>query len=198
MHEDSFFRYLMLAVCCVFMPLGLYHRFRSYTGERIDRRQEGFFILFGLRLTALVVVVASIAWMINPAWMAWARLPLPSWLRWAGVIIACVSGVCWVWAVHTLGKNLTDTVITREGHTLITNGPYRWIRHPFYTSCLVGLVGGSLAMANWFIMLMGSIVWFVFLLPRTSIEEQNLITRFGDEYREYMQHTGRFLPSSRN
>ena len=197
MNDDDVFRFAMIAICVVFMPLGLYYRIRSYTGEKIDRWQEGGFILFGLRLTALTVVAAGTAWMINPQWLDWASLPIPAWLRWFGVSVAIAGGCLWVWAVHSLGKNLTDTVITRKDHTLVTSGPYRWVRHPFYTACAVGLVGGSLVMANWLLPLLAAIVWFGFLVPRTKIEEDNLLTRFGDAYRDYMQRTGRFLPRRR-
>lgn len=171
---------------------------RSYTGEKIDRRQEGFVILIGLRLSALAVVAAGAAWMIDPQWLTWASWPIPGWLRWCGAILATAGGCLWVWAVHSLGRNLTDTVITRKEHTLVTSGPYRWIRHPFYAACAVGLVGGSLVMANWLLPLLAVIVWFAFLVPRTTIEERHLLARFGDGYRDYLQRTGRFLPRRRS
>jgi protein-S-isoprenylcysteine O-methyltransferase Ste14 len=126
--------------------------------------------------------------------MAWSSLPAPGWLRWAGLMVAFGGGCLWVWAVASLGKNLTDTVITRRDHSLVTTGPYRWVRHPFYTSCLIGLVGVSLLMTNLFVLVAGIVFWFAFLVPRTRIEEQNLVARFGDEYRQLMQRTGRFLP----
>lgn len=197
MDDDDVFRIAMVLIGLLFMPVGLYYRIHSYTGEKIDRWQEGPFILFGLRLTALAVFVAGFAWIVNPHWMAWSSLPIPVWLRWAGVLVMVCGGCLWVWAVHNLGKNLTDTVITREVHTLVTSGPYRWIRHPFYTACVVGVIGTSFAMANWFLLLAGGIVWFAFLVPRTRIEERNLARRFGDDYQDYMNRTGRFIPSFR-
>ncbi|MDA2930723.1 hypothetical protein MYX84_12400 [Acidobacteria bacterium AH-259-O06] len=51
----------------------------------------------------------------------------------------------------------------------------------------------SLLLANWFILLM-SIPAFILLAIRTPIEEAKLIEKFGDEYREYMKCTGRFVP----
>lgn len=191
--NDDTFRLLLLIVALTFMPLGLYHRIRSHTGEKLDRWQEGVFILFGLRLTALVLFVGGIAWMIDPRWMAWSALPIPVWLRWLGFAIAVCAGVLWVWTVHTLGKNLTDTVVTRKEHALVTTGPYRWVRHPFYTAGFIGLVGGSLAMANWFFLALGG-VGVGFLVARTQIEEEKLVERFGDQYRDYSKRVGRFLP----
>lgn len=198
MNDDAVFQFAMIGMCVVFIPAGLFYRIRSHTGEKIDRWQEGGFILFGLRLTALIVVAVGIAWMINPRWLAWASLTIPTWLRWFGVVVAATGGCLWFWAVHNLGKNLTDTVITRKVHTLVTSGPYRWVRHPFYTACAVGLIGGSLVMANWLLPVFAAIVWFGFLVPRTKIEEGKLLARFGSAYRDYMQRTGRFLPQRRS
>jgi protein-S-isoprenylcysteine O-methyltransferase Ste14 len=196
-NDDWIFRVMLVILGAVFMPLGFYHRLRAHTGEKIDRWQEGVVILFGLRLSALIVFAAGVTWLINPAWMAWSRLPIPVGVRWAGVIIAFCGGALWVWAVHHLGKNLTDTVITRQQHFLVTSGPYQWVRHPFYMACALLVVGGSLAMANWFILLLSSIVFFGFLVPRTRIEERKLVERFGDEYRNYMRRVGRFVPRFR-
>jgi protein-S-isoprenylcysteine O-methyltransferase Ste14 len=193
MNDDYTFRLLLILAVVVFMPVGLYHRIRSHTGEKIDRWQEGVFILFGLRLTALVLFAGGITWMIAPQWMSWSSVPIPAWLRWIGFAVAVCAGILWSWTVHTLDKNLTDTVVTRKEHSLVTTGPYRWVRHPFYTACAIGLVGGSLAMANWFFFVLGGI-GVGFLVARTRIEEEKLVERFGDDYREFVKRTGRFLP----
>jgi protein-S-isoprenylcysteine O-methyltransferase Ste14 len=115
-------------------------------------------------------------------------------LRWIGACLA-VFGVppLLFWTFHSLGKNLTDTVVTRRDHTLVTHGPYRWVRHPFYDVLLLWVVSMSLLTANWLLALFG-LTAFAMLVVRTRIEEDKLIERFGDEYREYMARTGRFLP----
>jgi protein-S-isoprenylcysteine O-methyltransferase Ste14 len=194
MVDDDPFRVAIIAIAALFMPAGLYHRIRARTGEKIDRWQEGIVILFGLRLTAAATFALGLAWLINPAWLAWSRLPIPAMVRWGGIGLAVLGGLLFVWAVHHLGTNLTDTVITRRQHYLVKTGPYQWVRHPFYATVLMVGFGLSLATANWLIMLLTAVVWFGFLLPRTGIEEQKLIERFGDDYREYMRRVGRFVP----
>jgi protein-S-isoprenylcysteine O-methyltransferase Ste14 len=193
MTDDELFRRMLMILGASVMPFGLYHRIRSHTGEKIDRWQEGAYILFGLRLTALLMFAAGIAWMIDPPLMAWSSLPLPLWLRWVGFCVAACAGGLWVWTVLNLGKNLTDTVVTRKNHSLVTSGPYRWVRHPFYTAVFVGLVGGSWAMANWLFLVLGGML-SGFLVARTKIEEEKLVERFGDEYLDFMRRTGRFFP----
>jgi protein-S-isoprenylcysteine O-methyltransferase Ste14 len=71
------------------------------------------------------------------------------------------------------------------------------VRHPFYTSFLVSIVAVGLVTANWFIALAGLLPWWLLVL-RTRIEEEKLIERFGDEYRRYMERTGRFWPRFRS
>ena len=102
-------------------------------------------------------------------------------------------GVLLVWTFRNLGKNLTDTVVTRKEHTLVTTGPYRYVRHPFYLAFVIAVVGGSIVASNWFLFLAG-MVPFGFLVARTRIEEQKLVERFGDEYRQYQERTGQFFP----
>jgi len=100
------------------------------------------------------------------------------------------------WVFRSLGKNLTDTVATRREHTLVTRVPYRWVRHPLYLSGTVFWLALSLVSASWFIGLM-SVLSFAAVVIRTPIEEAKLIQRFGDDYREYMERTGQFLPNLR-
>lgn len=150
-------------------------------------------MLITLRLVGLSGIFGVLLYLVNPNWMAWARWNLAVGLRWTGVGLGLVSGFLFLWTLRSLGKNLTDTVVTRKGHTLVSTGPYRWIRHPFYTATALAAPASALAAANWFFILAGSAV-FVLLVIRTRKEEANLIATFGDDYRDYMQRTGRFLP----
>jgi protein-S-isoprenylcysteine O-methyltransferase Ste14 len=169
------------------------HRARAATREKLDRRKEGVFMLATLRPAGAALWLGVIAYMINPAWMAWSAMPLPSWLRWSGAGFSLLSIALLTWTLPTLGTNLTDTVVTRERHTLVTRGPYRWIRHPFYVAMALVSLGSALLAANWFVLASGAVV-FALLAVRSRVEEQLLAARFGDAYREYKDRTGRFLP----
>lgn len=193
MTDDDLFRVLLVIVFLIFGPIAAYHRAKSATDEKLDRRQEGIWLMIALRLCALPWLFGSLAWMINPAWMNWSSVPLPIGLRWCGLALVVLWGLLVVWTFRNLGKNLTDTVVTRRDHTLVTSGPYRYVRHPFYLAFVLALVGGSLVTANWFLLLAG-LVPFALLVVRTPIEEAKLVERFGDEYRDYMQRTPRFWP----
>jgi protein-S-isoprenylcysteine O-methyltransferase Ste14 len=194
MNADQMFRAVLVVIFLVVFPIGIYFRFTSQaTREKLDRRQEGLFILATLRPLGASFWLGAIAWMIDPAWMAWSGVVLPIWLRWIGVGMIIIAVGLLVWTFRCLGPNLTDTVVTREQHTLVVDGPYRWIRHPFYDSAALMMLAISLIAANWFLFVIGSAV-FCLLIIRTRAEEENLTARFGSRYRTYMERTGRFLP----
>ena len=138
-------------------------------------------------------MLGLIVYMIDPSLMAWSSAPLPIWLRWLGVALGIIAGLLLTVTFRTLGKNLTDTVVTRAEHVLVTSGPYRWVRHPFYVAFLLAVTANSLVTANWFLALTGGIAFGLMVL-RTRTEEENLIERFGEEYLKYMERTGRFFP----
>ena len=194
MNGDHLFRVILIVGSSVLLPIAAYYRLKSQaTGEKLDRRQEGLFILFTLRPVGVVGMLGLIAYMINPSWMAWSSVPLPATLRWTGVGVGVIAGALLIWTLRSLGKNLTDTVVTRREHTLVTSGPYRWVRHPFYDSLALCVLANSLVAANWFILASGALL-FILVLIRTRKEEELLLARFGDAYRGYMGRTGRFLP----
>jgi protein-S-isoprenylcysteine O-methyltransferase Ste14 len=195
MSDESVFRSIAIINLGLTLPIGLYHRIRSQaTREKLARREEGIFTMIGLRLCGLLALIALAAYLINPSWMAWSSVALPTWLRWIGASLAVFAvPPLLFWTFHSLGKNLTDTVVTRREHTLVTHGPYRWVRHPFYDVVLLEIVSMSLLAANWLLALLG-LSAFALMVVRTRIEEEKLIQRFGDEYRAYMERTGRFFP----
>jgi protein-S-isoprenylcysteine O-methyltransferase Ste14 len=182
-----------MAGLVMLLSIGVLHRFRARTGEPLDRKQEGLFILVALRLSALVVFVCMAAYLVNPASLSFSAVSLPVWLRWIGVALGCLTGFLLFWTLQSLGKNLTDTVVTRKQHTLVTTGPYRWVRHPFYGCAALLVVATSLVTANALFLVTGGLV-FLLLVLRTRVEERNLLNRFGEDYRKYMDRTGRFFP----
>ncbi len=115
--------------------------------------------------------------------------PPTIWL--AGLVLIVVGIPFHAWSRWVRNEMASSWAMSQE-HVLITNGPYRWIRHPSYTSyaiCFLGLF-----------LLIPSIVTTVMLFGIPAYysiakrEEEMLLHQFGDEYREYMKRTGRMSP----
>ena len=84
--------------------------------------------------------------------------------------------------------NLDASAGPRASHTLVTRGPYRWVRHPFYDCMALFVVSIALMMANWFVIAAGAIM-FTLLAIRSRTEEDKLLERFGEPYRVYRAAT---------
>jgi protein-S-isoprenylcysteine O-methyltransferase Ste14 len=195
MTTESMFRAVVIASLALCLPVALYFRINSQaTGERLDRREEGLVIMVALRLCGVLAWIVMAAYLIDAAWLSGFSVGLPVWLRFCGAPLALlVVPLLLFWTFHSLGKNLTDTVVTRREHTLVTHGPYRWVRHPFYVVIFLWGLSITLLTANW-LLAIPFVAALTMLVIRTRIEEAKLAERFGDEYRAYARRTGRFFP----
>ncbi|MCL4559492.1 MAG: isoprenylcysteine carboxylmethyltransferase family protein [Chloroflexi bacterium] len=141
-----------------------------------------------------LAATASIAYMISPALMRWSEVSLTVGLRWIGVFLGAITVLLFLSIHQALGDNWAMLGVITDRQTLITTGPYHWVRHPMYMTLYVWTAAYFFISANWFI----GASWLGLAVVATSMvpeEEQALIEKFGEAYRSYMQRAGRFLPS---
>ncbi|UCG00798.1 MAG: isoprenylcysteine carboxylmethyltransferase family protein [Candidatus Heimdallarchaeota archaeon] len=130
---------------------------------------------------------------INPLFLDWSSLPFPLWIRWIGVILA-VLGICVEFSTQLyLGQNYLTLLHIREEQSLITTGPYRYVRHPMYTALITVGIGLSLLFASWYFGLPFGVTIMVIIF-RIKREEEAMNEKFGEEYIQYIQRTKRFIP----
>lgn len=193
MTSELIFRLLTGLVFVTAFSISIYFRHKAERqGGRLNKA-EGERLLVPLRLLGLVGLLPLFGYLVNPDWVAWARFDLPTWVRWVAGLVAMGMIPAIYAVVATIGNNISPTEATRTGHQLITSGPYRWIRHPLYTFGAIFILALTMLAALWWLGLV-LLPGLLALLWRVRYEEANLIARFGDEYRVYMQQTGRFLP----
>jgi len=132
--------------------------------------------------------------MVRPGLLAWATVELPEWLQWLGVLLGLASLPLIWWVQEALGSNFSTTLHVRSEHTLVTQGPYRWVRHPMYTVLYMVLLAVFLLTGNWLISGVFLVSMTMIVLFRLGNEEAVMLEKFGEDYRRYMQRTGRFLP----
>ena len=108
-------------------------------------------------------------------------------LIWAGILLR-------FWAVQKLGKFFRSKVVIQEEHTLIKNGPYRYLRNPSYTGILITLLGFGIAIGNWLSLVVLLAAGFVSFVRRIAIEDRALAERFGETYEEYRKRTWALVP----
>ena len=93
-----------------------------------------------------------------------------------------------------LGRYGDGTTALKDGHSLLTKGFYKYIRHPLYSGALLGRVGIGLTFRSYLGLILFSGVYLIVFGRRMDIEEDSLTTEFGDDYLEYMKRTKRLFP----
>jgi len=181
--------FLLLSVIAVRLP----QHAKTFRTDRIERFESKLNIVLRSAV-GLVGFAALLAWLFAPRSMEWATLPLPRWTRWCGLLAGVGGVVGLAWVHRELGRNFSGTLQLNPEQTLVTSGPYRWIRHPMYSAFYLVALSFFLLSSNWVI----GICWFggltAVMVSRIGREEAVLASRFGDDYRAWSSRTGRFLP----
>jgi protein-S-isoprenylcysteine O-methyltransferase len=113
---------------------------------------------------------------------------------WAGVAVAVLGLAVRAWGMRTLGGSYTRTLRTESDQSLVTGGPYRWIRHPGYAGSIAVWVGAALAFHSWLAALAVASLMLLAYGWRIRSEERMLLNHFGSAYRDYAARTARLLP----
>jgi protein-S-isoprenylcysteine O-methyltransferase Ste14 len=197
MSEDTLFRGLAAVLTATMIGISIYFRHRAdQTGGRVGRHEETAPVRVGLSLSGLLGFGGLLAYFFWPTLLAPTMLAVPVWARWVGVALLAASTLATWWIFRALGANVTRTVLTREGATLVTTGPYRFVRHPLYTNGALAFTALSLLTTSWWFL--GAVAIGISLLAvRTRQEEAHLAARFGAAWSAYAATTGRFLPRLR-
>lgn len=98
------------------------------------------------------------------------------------------------WGITHLRNQFTRHVVVQPTDELASSGPYRFLRHPLYTGLLSITFGFSLYFLTWWLAIFGAILTSIALLQRIHIEEQMLVTHFGQKYINWSKSRKRLFP----
>jgi protein-S-isoprenylcysteine O-methyltransferase Ste14 len=117
---------------------------------------------------------------------------------WVVAALSIVIAVGSVWLVNAaarrLGKQWALTARVVEGHTLIQDGPYRFVRNPIYTGMFGMLLATGLAAGQWLALLAASVLFLAGTHVRVRSEEQLLCHAFGPEFEAYRRKVAALIP----
>jgi protein-S-isoprenylcysteine O-methyltransferase Ste14 len=112
--------------------------------------------------------------------------------QWVGVGL-CLAGFGFaVWARMHLGRNWGMPMSLRQGHELVTSGPYACVRHPIYTGIMLAMVGSALAVGLLWLLLFA--LYFAYFLFSARTEEKMMLAQFPDTYPAYRRRTKMLIP----
>jgi protein-S-isoprenylcysteine O-methyltransferase Ste14 len=137
--------------------------------------------------------LVPLLWVVFPVF-SFAQYSLRPWLFGAGVL-CLVAGLWWFQRSHSdLGTYWSVTLEVRENHRLITQGVYRYVRHPMYAALFLYSIGQALVVPNWVVGPSYLVAFGILFAFRIGAEERMMLETFGEEYAGYMTKTKLLVP----
>jgi protein-S-isoprenylcysteine O-methyltransferase Ste14 len=119
---------------------------------------------------------------------------MTSFVQIMGLVVLYIGSLFLAWTIGFAGKSLKpSTSGVHADHRLVQDGPLGIVRHPYYVSYVVVLVGLGLTLATLWPFLLALCV-AIGMGPTAEAEEKQLAVLFGEEYQQYQQRVGRFFP----
>jgi protein-S-isoprenylcysteine O-methyltransferase Ste14 len=158
-------------------------------GSQAPRRDRGSkaVISLGIFVAVLLAVQLSSRW--SGGTMRWPWLPYC-----LGAVLVVAGVTIRVWAVLTLGRWFTTVVRVAEDQQVVSDGPYRWVRHPSYLGLLVTLAGLGLMLTDWASLAVAVLLPLATLVWRIRVEERALRDGLGAAYGDFAAGRKRLLP----
>ncbi len=183
--HESFFPVVWIAFL-------LYWRIRA-AGTKTAQRSEppalGMLraLAFLLAIVLLSIPRIPLPWLYRQLWPPGIRT------FWIGAAVTVGGLLFAVWARHYLGGNWSSSVTVKQGHELITTGPYALVRHPIYTGILTGFFGTAIALSQ-VRGVIGFVLMLVVLWAKLRTEEAWMRSQFGETYAAYSHQTAALVP----
>ncbi len=147
------------------------------------RRYHGIARFFAFESIFIMALLNYKVWFLNP----FSPLQLLSWILLIISLYAVIDGYLLLKRKGKPTANFENTSL------LVTSGIYGFIRHPLYLS--VFLLGTGVMLKNPEpVQLTLGVVNLIAVYITARIEENEMIAKFGDEYRQYMVGTKMFIP----
>jgi protein-S-isoprenylcysteine O-methyltransferase Ste14 len=108
-------------------------------------------------------------------------------------IVTATGMVVMIWSRITLSDNWSANIVFKEGHELITNGPYAFVRHPIYSGLLLMILGTAVYSGTLDVFLLFGL-FFVGARYKAYKEEKLLVTYFPNSYPSYVKRVKALVP----
>ncbi len=156
----------------------------SYFNEQ--ERQYSIFVLIGYQILPLIYLFST--------WFSWFDYNLPKWLGFPAFALYCFGFWLFFKAYTELGSSWSVNTAVREGQKLVTDGLFKWVRHPMYAAIAAVAIAQIFMLQNWLVgpaFLITATPFYKYIVAR---EEKQLINHFGEQYLQYMRETNALFP----
>lgn len=189
-HQPYSIVLLVLLFVVALIRAWAFHRYRQEAfGQALDRARQNLLV----KTVRLGSTVPTVLWVFTAS-LEFAQLELPPAARYSGAFVFLGGALLLYWVHRVMGLFFSPVVQLKENHHLITSGPFRFLRHPMYSSVFICILGGFLLTANWAYFLIQAVIFAILILVRVPPEEKMLAARFQAEFEMYRRRTWRIIP----
>lgn len=195
MRHELYLKASFILILCAWTIIRLYFKVKAgLLHERIFPRTERISFIVLRAMLGIPLFVFIFVHIFLPGRASWSQVHLRLFLRWSGVLVAILALMSLVWVHRALGKNFHTSVVIKKNHQFVREGPYRFVRHPMYSTYFAFFVSLFLISENFVIGLCGVAIILMLMTLRLRYEEALLIERFPNDYPLYRETTAKFIP----
>jgi protein-S-isoprenylcysteine O-methyltransferase Ste14 len=190
----------VLNVFCTFVHVGIFFAYSAnYSRLRKNRKYtEGRPVM---ESKPIVRILSKTAFTLGAALTAlsfWVNTPFL--LKFHFELAIQVFGVLWTLAAFvfllkslgTLGENYSPCFDSHRPKSIVTRGPYRYVRHPVYLANILLMVGFTIASGSWTVALLS--LYGTGQMIRSVLKEEKFLSSEFPEYKNYQAQTWRLFP----
>lgn len=189
MAESLIYKIALSILLVTFMIFKMHLTNKNQTDEEREGNNYPKNINVILAVASIGLILLPVIWIFSN-WINFASIIFSDNLRISGILLYMSLILLMIWQMKTLDVNISTV---RTDQYLVSNGPYRYIRHPLYSIFIGQSISTSLITANWLLVLFIPIV-FIGMLLRIKLEENDLINEYGEDYVTYMNNTKKLIP----
>jgi len=168
--------------------------FWVFEATRAKRRAKGSALPNLIRILVLAAIALSLRVFLGSHLVRQAVGPIATSpvVAIAGAVVCALGIGIAFWARVYLGRNWGMPMSLREGHELVTSGPYAYVRHPIYSGIFLALIGTSVVEGRWWFVFLA--VFFAYFVYAAVVEERTMREQFPKDYPAYVRRTKMLVP----
>lgn len=144
-------------------------------------------------LSRAIMLPLILFWIVIPWQAAFSKILIPNTLAYLGAFFCFISYISSLYCWHYMGNSWRIGIDPKEKNQLITDGPFKRIRHPIYALSMLLMLGTVFCVQSIPVFIVFCIHWFIFTMEAVR-EERYLTQVYGETYNQYMKQTNRFFP----
>jgi len=175
----------------------------SATAKKASRKHGTDVNQLSNEIRALIIIRAALGlvfygalavWLFWPHAFPWATMEVPAGIRWAAAALLVPTLFLFAASFRAIDTNYRGGVGLYDDHSLVTTGPYRYIRHPIYVAFIAIMILVLLMSGNWVLGVSGILLVTSIAVARIPVEESQLSERFGQSWDDYRSRTASIIP----